>query len=79
MSFLKLIKSAYLINKIPERINFTIKTAFFQTKILQRSIIGFIHALGWWDFLNITLDISTKAFAKHSQVRTMEMPIFAYI
>ena len=55
MGFFKLTKSGYPIDKIPERINITLKVAFGQTKILQRPIIGLIHALVWWGFIVITI------------------------
>jgi heterodisulfide reductase subunit C len=55
MGFIKLTKSGFPIDRISERISLTLKVAFGQTKILDRPIIGIIHALVWWGFLIITV------------------------
>jgi heterodisulfide reductase subunit C/nitrate reductase gamma subunit len=49
----KLLKPAFAVKQINERINITLKVAFGQTKIMRRPVIGFLHALVWWGFLII--------------------------
>ncbi len=55
VSFLKLTKPGFPIDRISERINLTLLVAFGQTKILRRPVIGFMHALVYWGFLVITI------------------------
>ena len=60
--FIGLTKAGFPIDKIGERINLTLKVAFGQTKILDRPIIGIIHALVWWGFLIITVGTAEMIF-----------------
>ena len=60
--FIGLTKAGFPIDKIGERINLTLKVAFGQTKILDRPIIGIIHALVWWGFLIITVGTAEMVF-----------------
>ena len=60
--FIGLTKAGFPIDKIGERVNLTLKVAFGQTKILDRPIIGIIHALVWWGFLIITVGTAEMVF-----------------
>ena len=46
-------KPAFPLKNIPARIRVVLKVAFGQSKILQRPVIGFLHALVFWGFLVI--------------------------
>jgi len=52
-SYFNLLKPAFPIKDISERIKLTLNVAFGQSKILRRPVIGFIHALVWWGFIVI--------------------------
>lgn len=55
VSFFKLTKETYPINRIGERLNILLLVAFGQSKILRRPAIGLMHALVYWGFLVITI------------------------
>ncbi len=53
MLYFKLTKPAFPITEIGKRIGITLRVAIFQSKILRRPVLGFIHALVFWGFLVI--------------------------
>lgn len=52
-NFFKLLKPAFPIKNLSERIILTLKVALGQTKIMRKPVIGFLHALVWWGFIVI--------------------------
>ena len=55
VSFFKLTRESFSVDRIGERINLTLLVAFGQTKILRKPIIGLVHAIVYWGFLVITI------------------------
>ena len=53
--YFRLLRPAFPVRDIGKRLWLTLKVAFAQTKILQRPVIGFLHALVFWGFLIILL------------------------
>ncbi|MBL4754729.1 MAG: hypothetical protein JKY52_14190, partial [Flavobacteriales bacterium] len=62
VSFFKLTKKAFPIDRIPERIGILMLVAFGQSKILRRPMIGLMHALVYWGFLVITIGSAEMVF-----------------
>ena len=55
IALFKLTKKTKTVRQVKERIILTLKVAFGQTKILNKPLIGFMHALVFWGFLVITM------------------------
>ena len=55
VSFFRLTKKGFKVDRISERITTTLLVAFGQTKILRRPAIGLMHALVYWGFMVITI------------------------
>jgi len=55
ISFFKLTKKAFPIDRISERLSILMLVAFGQSKILRKPVIGLMHALVYWGFLVITI------------------------
>jgi len=55
VSFFKLTREIFSVDRIGERINITLLVAFGQTKILRKPVIGLVHAIVYWGFLVITI------------------------
>ncbi len=53
--YFRLLKPAFPVRDIGKRLWLTLKVAFGQTRILQRPVIGLLHALVFWGFLIILL------------------------
>ena len=51
--YLSFLKKAYPIKDIYKRLMMTLDVAIFQSKILRRPVIGFIHAMVFWGFIII--------------------------
>jgi heterodisulfide reductase subunit C len=55
IALFKLTKKTEPLTQVKKRIILTLKVAFGQTKILNKPLIGFMHALVFWGFLVITV------------------------
>ncbi len=67
--FLKLAKP-FKIRQLGKRIMVTLNVAIFQTKILRRPLIGFLHALVFWGFCVIlfgSLEMMIDGFSGHEK------------
>ncbi len=53
-TFFKLTKP-FPIGQFGKRFGIMMKVAFFQTKILRKPVVGFMHAIVWWGFLVILI------------------------
>ena len=49
----KMLKPAFPVKNIAERIKITLNVALFQSKIMRRPVIGALHVIVWWGFLVI--------------------------
>jgi len=53
VNYFKLTQPAFPITEIGKRIGITLRVVIFQTKILRKPVLGFMHALVFWGFLVI--------------------------
>ncbi len=78
----QLLKPAYPINNIGERIKLTLEVAFGQTKILRRPLIGFIHAMVWWGFIIIlfgSIEMVIDGLAGTERVLSFMGPVYSFL
>jgi len=82
ISFFKLTKKAFPIDRIPERIGILMLVAFGQSKILRRPMIGLMHALVYWGFLVITIGSAEMVFdglAGTERAMSFMGPVYSFI
>jgi heterodisulfide reductase subunit C len=78
----KLLKPAYPIDHIGERIKLTLKVAFGQTKILRRPLVGFIHAMVWWGFIVIlfgSIEMVIDGLFGTERVLSFMGPVYSFL
>ena len=82
ISFFKLTKKAFPIDRISERLGILALVAFGQSKILRRPMIGLMHALVYWGFLVITvgsLEMVIDGLAGTERVLSFMGPVYSFI
>ena len=75
-------KPAFPVKDIPERILLTLKVAFGQSKILQRPVIGMLHAIVFWGFIVIlfgSLEIVVDGLTDRMKTFHAIGPVYAYL
>ncbi len=78
----RITKPAFPVEDIPRRILLTLKVAFGQSKILQRPVIGMLHALVFWGFLIIlfgSLEIVVDGLTDRMKAFHTIGPVYAYL
>jgi len=55
-------KKGFKVDNIGQRAMTTLLVAFGQTKILQRPVIGMLHAVVWWGFMVTTIGTGEMVF-----------------
>ncbi len=82
ISFFKLTKKAFPIDRISERLGILALVAFGQSKILRRPMIGLMHALVYWGFLVITvgsLEMVIDGLAGTERVLSFMGPVYSFV
>ena len=82
ISFFKLTKKAFPIDRISERLGILALVAFGQSKILRRPMIGLMHALVYWGFLVITvgsLEMVIDGLAGKERVLSFMGPVYSFV
>ena len=82
VSFFKLTKKAFPIDRISERLGILALVAFGQSKILRRPMIGMMHALVYWGFLVITVGSAEMVYdglAGTERVLSFLGPVYSVI
>ena len=82
ISFFKLTRKAFPIDRISERLGILALVAFGQSKILRRPVIGLMHALVYWGFLVITVGSAEMVFdglAETDRVLRFMGPVYSVI
>lgn len=82
ISFFKLTKKAFPIDRIGERISTLVLVAFGQSKILRRPVIGLMHALVYWGFMVITVgsaEMIIDGLAGTERIMSLLGPVYSFI
>ncbi|MBL4657114.1 MAG: 4Fe-4S dicluster domain-containing protein [Flavobacteriales bacterium] len=82
ISFFKLTKKAFPIDRISERLGILALVAFGQSKILRRPMIGLMHALVYWGFLVITIgsaEMVIDGLAGTERVLSFMGPVYSFV
>jgi len=82
ISFFKLTKTAFPIDRISERLGILALVAFGQSKILRRPMIGLMHALVYWGFLVITvgsMEMIIDGLTGKERVLSFMGPVYSFI